>query len=121
MPQNEQTARELSPDQIHQLLSVRRRRYVLYYLYKYANPIRLPDLAEYVTEKTQEEPPHSDDHSQIYLSLYHCDIPKLAEDAVVSYFQEEDMVELGANAAQLRPYLEQTAESDLSIPDNLRL
>lgn len=118
MPQREQTIRELSPDRIHQLLSVRRRRYVLYYLYKYANPVRLPDLAEYVTEKTQEESFQPEDRLQTYMSLYHCDIPKLAESAVVSYSQEEDMVELAAHAAQLRPYLEQTAETDLSITDD---
>lgn len=105
----------LSLDEVHGLLASRRRRYVLYCLYLYVNPIQVSDVAEQVAEWT-----HSGssgeltvERSRLYVSLYHVDVPKLAEVDAVSYSRSEDTVELADNASQLRPYLERAAETDL--------
>lgn len=106
----------LSIDTIHHLLSARRRRYVLYYLYLYENPVRLPDVADRVTEWERNDP-DLEDRLHAYNELYHAHIPKLADAAVVIYYQKDDMIELAQNAAQLRPHLEQAAEADLDAMD----
>lgn len=107
----------LPNDQIHQLLSARRRRYVLYYLYRYENPVRLPDIAAQIVKWEPQEGDLVDERSQTHLALYHNHIPKLADEGIVEYDQEEEMVELGENATHLRPYLEHTAETDLDMTD----
>lgn len=111
---------KLPLDTIHHLLSAHRRRYSLYCLYLYENPVRLPDMAEQVTKWEQSEL-NLEDRLRTYNDLYHCHIPKLADAAVVAYCQDEDTVELAENAAQLRPNLEQAAETDLKGMDSLKL
>jgi hypothetical protein len=107
----------LSLDTILNLLAARRRRYVLYSLYLYANPMRLPDVAEQVTEWEHDAPGDEllEERLRAYNHLYHADIPKLANADVVAYSQAEDMVELGCNAVHLRPHLERTADDDLEM------
>jgi hypothetical protein len=104
-------------DQIHELLSARRRRYLLYCLYRYENPIRLPDIAEHIVEWEQQENDHLEERLQTYNALYHNHVPKLAKYDIVEYDQDEDMVEFGENATDLRPYLERAAETDLNAID----
>lgn len=103
-------------DVVHDLLAVRRRRYVLYCLYLYANPMRLPDVADQVIEWEHgvQGDELLDERLRAYNDLYHTHVPKLANFDVVRYSQSEDMLELDRNAATLRPYLERAAEADLS-------
>jgi hypothetical protein len=107
--------RRLPLDVIHDLLAARRRRYVLYCLYLYANPMRLPDVAEQVIEWEHGRPSDEllDERLRAYNDLYHTHVPKLVEFDVVGYSQSEDMLELDRNVARLRPYLESAAEVDL--------
>ena len=109
----------LSLDAIHDLLRAPFRRYTLYCLYFYSNPVRLPDVAEQVVEWEHGMPGEEllDERLYAYNDLYHSHVPKLADANVVAYSQSEDMVELAHNAAQLRPYLEQAAETDLDAND----
>ncbi|MFB6223971.1 MAG: hypothetical protein ABEH86_09930 [Haloarcula sp.] len=113
------TEEPLPFDKIHSLLSARHRRYTLYCLYLYTNPIYLPDVAGQIAEWKHGRPEDEllDERLDIYISLYHNHIPKLADAGVVSYSQDEDMVELGCNAQQIRPHLEQAAEKDLAPSD----
>lgn len=106
----------LSPSVIHDLLTVRCRRYTLYCLYLRANPVRLPDVAEQVAEWEHGVSGDEllDERLRTYNELYHTHVPKLADVNVVAYSQSEDMVELARNAAQLRPYLKRIAETDLN-------
>lgn len=105
----------LSLDTVHDLLAARRRRYMLYCLYLYANPMRLPDVAEQVTTWEHGTPSESmlDERLRTYNDLYHTHVPKLADADVVAYSQDEDMVELAPNATHVRPYLERAADRDL--------
>lgn len=113
----------LSPDVIHDLLTARRRRYTLYCLSLYANPMWLPDVAEQVAEWEHDAPGDDllDERLRTYNDLYHTHVPKLADADVVAYSQSEDMVELARNAAQLRPHLERAAEADLDANDTTLL
>lgn len=109
----------LSLDVVHDLLAARRRRYVLYSLYLYATPVRLPDVADRVAELEDGPPVEelTEERTRTYLDLYHTHVPKLADAGVVSYSQSGDEVELASTVSQLRPYLELTAESDLNATD----
>lgn len=100
---------------VHDLLAARRRRYTLYCLYMYATPIGLPDVAEQVTMWEHGVPSREllDERLRTYNDLYHNHVPKLADADVVAYSQDEDVLDLARNAAQLRPYLEQAADRDL--------
>lgn len=113
------TDEPLTIDQVHNLLAARQRRYLLYCLYLFANPIRLPDVAGQVSEWEYNRPENEllDERLDVYLSLYHNHVPRLSDAAVIAYSQSEDMVELGQNAAQLRPHLERAAERDLETTD----
>jgi len=106
----------LSAGLVHDLLVARRRRYLLYSLHRYANPVGLPDVADQVTEWEHGVPAAErlDERLRTYNDLYHTHVPALADADVVAYDQSEDAVELARNAAQLRPYLERTVETDLN-------
>lgn len=105
----------LSPDDVHDLISSRRRRYVLYCLYLYETPTTVPEVADRITAwdsgRTGEIPPEK--RSDVYLSLHHAHLPKLDAAGVVAYHRETERVDLAANAERVRPYLEETATADL--------
>lgn len=105
----------LSVGVVHDLLVARRRRYLLYCLHRYTNPVGLPHVADQVTEWEHGVPAEEvlDERLRTYNDLYHTHVPALANADVVAYDQSDDAVELARNAAQLRPYLERTAETDL--------
>lgn len=106
----------LSCESIHDLLAARRRRYVLYCLHLYANPMRLRDIAGRISEWEHGAPETEllEEHLHIYTSLYHDHVPKLTDAGVITYSQAEDMLELTPNAAQVRPHLKRTAETELA-------
>jgi len=98
-----------------EILAERRRRYILYCLYMYSNPVLLPDIAHQIT--IWEAP---DDHSvgleqrlQTYMSLYHDHVPTLVDDGVVEYDQPEDMLELGPAADRIESQLESCLQDEI--------
>lgn len=111
----------VSRETAKELLGSRLRRYSLYCLYLYANPVGLPDVADQVTEWVTGTPGEEnlDERLRLYMELYHTHVPALADAGVVEYSQEEDLVELGENAPQLRPYLEQTIALDSDRIDDV--
>jgi hypothetical protein len=116
---HEGVTEEVTPpslDEIHTLLKSRRRRYVLYCLHRYANPLTMLDLADRVTDLECETATEErlEKRLRVHLSLYHTHIPTLAAADVVVYSPDENMVELGPTAAKLRPHLERAVESDLN-------
>lgn len=115
------TDTNLSLDAIHGLLSTRRRRYTLYYLYLNENPVAVTDLADQVAEWEHDETPLPENCQRTYTTLYHAHIPKLEAAGAVTYHQDDDTLELARNAACLRPHLEQAAGVDLHDRDSLPL
>lgn len=113
------TDSDLSLDRITDLFAARRRRYTLYCLYLYANPLHLSDVAGQIVEWDHEASAAEalDERLAIYTSLYHVHVPKLAAADVVAYDRSDELIELGPDAEHVRPYLEQAAEIDLDETD----
>jgi len=97
------------------LLSNRRRRYLLYCLHLYANPLKLPDIAHQVTGWERPDAPGVCLKARLetYMSLYHGHLPELASAGLVRYEQDEDMVELGSEAGRITPSLETRLRRDI--------
>lgn len=102
------------PD-VESLLDDRRRRYLLYCLHLYANPLCLPDIAHQVTVWEQSDSPGVclKERLRTYMSLYHDHLPQLADADLIRYEQGEDMVELGPAADRIRPPLESRLRTDI--------
>lgn len=109
----------LSAAVVDDLLADRRRRYLLYCLFRCANPVSLSTVAECVTAWELQTPPENvpDERLRVYMSLYHDHLPKCENAGVVAYSQAEDVVELTPAADHLEPSLERAAERDLAPPD----
>lgn len=80
------------------VLAHERRRYALYCLQQYRNPMTLADLADEVAkleydEETVTEIP-AEEVKSVYMSLYHIHIPKMNDCNIVTYEQEKDYVTL---------------------------
>lgn len=91
------------------------RRYLLYYLYLYANPVQLPDVAHQITVWETNEPAkdHLQDRLRIYNALYHDHLPMLIEADVIEYNQEEDMIDRGTAAEALLPAVERSFRTEV--------
>lgn len=99
----------IATDSALEILSNERRRYVLQCLLPVDNPMALADLADEVAASengTETTDVSKEDAKDVYVSLYHADIPKLADADIVEYDQDQNTVTLTQNAAELRPLLE---------------
>lgn len=106
----------LSPDDLFELLSHHRRRYVIECLDRYGSPMSLPDLADecvVMEHQTALDDIPAETVKRMYMSLYHSHIPKLEGRNAVEYDQESDSVAVGPTAAQLESHLT-LARSSLS-------
>lgn len=83
-------------DALHEALKHRRRRYVLSHLRNTDRSQTLADLAEHVAERETDAPETVDREvvKDVYMSLYHRHVPKLADCGFVRYDQDEDRVTL---------------------------
>lgn len=96
------------PPRVAELLSHRRRRYVLYCLYTYSNPLMLADVAELITrwENDGWTEEHLRDRLRVYGDLYHDHLPAMCGADLVVYSQAEDMVDLGPAGRALESAVE---------------
>lgn len=90
------------------LFEAARRRYLLYCLYLYSNPILLSDIAYQVTiwEGNQQSDDIAEERFRTYMSLYHDHLPELADEGIVEYDQQEDVVTLGPKQGEVEERLE---------------
>lgn len=109
----DESEQALSTSRSFELLSTRRRREILDLLRDHGH-VTLPDIAEAVTirqlgkEITEIDPEAVTD---TYMMLYHSDIPKLVDENVVVYDQDQDLVVTGENFDQIAELLDRTAEN----------
>lgn len=93
------------------LLSTPRRRETLALLREHGH-VTLPDIAEAVTvrqldkEITEIAP---EEVTDTYMMLYHSDIPKLVDEDVIVYDQEQDIVATGDNFDAIEELLVRTS------------
>jgi len=95
-------AADLSTDTVFEVLAEQRRRFLLESLAEHGYSLTLADLADEVASREYDA--HiteisEDDVLEVYLSLYHQHVPKLAAADVVAYDQDRDLVARASNAS----------------------
>jgi hypothetical protein len=99
----------LPVDTAFEILSNDRHRRVLRCLRTYDGPMALADLADEVTaleNGTSTAGASKEDVKDVHISLYHAEIPTLADAKVVEYDRAQETVTPTENAAELYPFLE---------------
>lgn len=99
---------ELTQDDVFEILSSPRRRYLLYYLRQRKEPVELTQLAEHVA--AWENGVDTDDlttqeRKRVYVSLYQTHVPKLDDAGIVDYDPDSGMVTLTQRAGRVDNYL----------------
>ncbi|WP_424020040.1 DUF7344 domain-containing protein (plasmid) [Halorientalis pallida] len=105
----ESPAEELSLDLIFEILKNERRREVIRYLREHEQQVTLSDLAEHIAALENDTDVASITSSQrkrVYVGLYQCHLPKMADMGIVQFNQNRGIVSLGENASQLYEYLD---------------
>jgi len=103
----------LSCDAAFEILSNRRRRFVLYYLRGREEPAALSDLVRTVAAWENGVAPEELDYKQrkrTYTSLYQTHLPTMADSGVVEYGRSRDDIRLTERASALDVYLDPTPD-----------
>lgn len=87
-------------DDVSRVLENRHRRYVLYCLKTSETPMALADLADDLVRWETDASPAAvqDVREKVYLSLYHCHLPKLANVGLVDFDADRNLVDLREDA-----------------------
>ncbi|NHN59121.1 MULTISPECIES: hypothetical protein [Halorussus] len=94
------------------LLSNRRRRYVLYHLRNRDGAVTLDELAERVAS-WEGDSGESGDESRVLADLYHSQLPRLADAGAITFDEEEGFVTLAdGDDAPLAEYLDIAAREE---------
>lgn len=92
---------DLSPVEIHDVLSNERRKMVIDLLRSERTEISARDLSEYIAEReTGESPPPRNKRQSAYVSLHQTHLPKLDELGIIEYDQSEKTVALDDEASR---------------------
>jgi len=100
---------ELPPDAVFSILSNRRRRDVLRHLEQHGGVLSHGELAEYIAAEENGKSVDeltSKERKRIYVSLYQCHLPKMADEDVIEFERTGGTVELLAPAAQVERHLD---------------
>jgi len=103
----------LPKDKVFEILKNSRRRQALLYLKENGGDASLGELAEHIAAIENDCSPRAISSSQrkrVYVGLYQCHLPKMDGMHIVDFEKNRGTIELGANATQLDPYLEETEE-----------
>lgn len=101
---------EFSQDQIFDLLSNRRRRYVLNFLLRVDRPVSIQELSKELATwefDVDQEDLTDQQEKRIYVALYQTHIPKLEDAGVIEYDSDAGLVELTSGAQRLQPYVDE--------------
>jgi hypothetical protein len=98
-----------------ELLTDRRRRYVLYCLQRRQGPVSLADIVDQITvwETGCQGERRPKLRLQIYNSLYHEHMPVLREANIVDYDQDEDLVRFGHVDPQVRAEIQRAYQEEV--------
>jgi hypothetical protein len=104
---------ELPLDQTFEILKNSRRRETLRYLKSNGGETTLSEVAEHIAaleNDTTVRAITSAQRKRVYVGLYQCHLPKMDDTDVIDFDQNRGTIELGPNATQLDPYLEDSEE-----------
>lgn len=102
------STQSLSQDDVFDILSNARRRYVLYYLREAGKPVEMGELAQELAaweNDTTVEDLTKQQRKRVYVSLYQTHIQKLSEAGIVDYDHDTGMVSLANGASEIGSYL----------------
>jgi len=106
----EETGYELPLDEIFETLKNSRRRETLRFLRENGGETTLSDVAEHIAaleNNTTVRAISSAQRKRVYVGLYQCHLPKMDDTDVIDFEQNRGTIEIGPNAEQLYPYLEE--------------
>ncbi len=109
----------LSQDALFDALASRRSRYILHYLRCEETPVTLEDLVDTVAawETDKSIDLVSDEHRRnVYMSLQHTQLPKLAMAGLVQYDDDRELVDRGVHSEQADAYLDIAVSRDDAVP-----
>ena len=98
----------LSRDEVYDILSNARRRFVIYFLRDRGESVELSELSDRVAAWENDVPVEELTDQQVkrvYVSLYQTHIPKLEETGIVEYDSDSGMVSLTQEVSTLDAYL----------------
>ena len=105
----------LSQNEVYDLLSNPRRRFVISYLREHGRPIELTALAREVAAWENQVPAEEltdQQEKRVYVSLYQTHIPKLRNAGVVDYDSDDGVIRLTDTVGQLERYLPEEEETE---------
>lgn len=100
---------ELSEGEIYDVLSNRRRRFVIHALKREEEPVEVSDLSAHVAAWELEKDPEEvcyEDHRSVYSTLRRTHLPKLEEKGVVTVDSDENVVRATSTLEDLDIYVE---------------
>jgi hypothetical protein len=106
----------LSREDVFEILSNRRRRFVIHYLQGNGNRASLGELAEEIAaweSGIEPEAVASDERKRVYTSLQQFHLPKLDDHEVVEFDDREGVIERTAAADDIDLYLEVVEQRDV--------
>ena len=98
----------LSRDEVYDILSNARRRFVIYFLRDRREPVELSELSDRVAAWENDVPVEELTDQQVkrvYVSLYQTHIPKLEDTGIVEYDSDSGVVSLTQEVSALDAYL----------------
>lgn len=102
------TSDDLTKDEVLDLLSNARRRYLIHYLVRHGGRENLSELAGRMAAWEMNVPPDAitdDARRRVYISLYQTHLPKLEQSGIITYDQDARIVELTDRADELVEFL----------------
>lgn len=102
-------AADFSREEVFEMLSNQRRRYVVHYLRTHEGKSELRDLARTIAAWENDKPPDevtSQERRRVYNGLQQVHLPKLDEVGVVEFDADRSTVSASENLADLEVYLE---------------
>ena len=114
----------LSKNELFEILKNQRRRDVLRFLSANEGKANLSDLAEHIAAKENGIDVgalSSSQRKRVYIGLYQCHLPKMAEFGVIEYNQSRGTITLLPAAALFDSYLEDADEVPDRADDSLRV
>ncbi len=118
-PAEESAPPALPLDQVFEIAKNERRRNALRYLRSHEAPVKLGTLAEHIAaveNDTTVKAISSQQRKRVYVGLYQCHLPKMDDMHIVEFNQNRGLIELGPNAEQLYPYIDDEDEQETRWP-----
>lgn len=111
----EKADERLTKAEVFELLSVERRQQVMLYLDRADGQADVGELAEHIASIECDCEPSklsSQQRKRVYVGLYQCHLPKMADAGVIDYNADRGFVGLNENSVRLLKYLHFEEESD---------